>query len=122
MSLLTTLTMEMDGMRRRRKQSKHENGSVVHESPKPIAFDLPRFNVPLLLGLIIFRWINALLVRTQFDPDEYWQLLEPARWLVYGEGWLTWEWMPPIALRSWLHPLLFSLPWYCESFPALSLD
>ncbi len=44
----------------------------------------------LLLG---FRLINALLVRTFFQPDEYFQSLEPAWQMVFGPesgAWITW--------------------------------
>jgi phosphatidylinositol glycan class B len=45
----------------------------------------------------IFRILNALLIQSQFDPDEYWQNLEPAYCQVFGEhgkpcSGLTWEW------------------------------
>lgn len=36
------------------------------------------------LFVLLYRLINALMVRTQFDPDEYWQTLEPAYCLVFG--------------------------------------
>lgn len=44
---------------------------------------------------VIFAWrlINAFCVRTFFQPDEYFQALEPAWQLMYGDGsgaWLTW--------------------------------
>ena len=66
----------------------------------------------VFLCLLFFRIVNAWMVKTHFDPDEYWQVLEPARLLVYGQGWLTWEWAPTVALRSWVHPILFSFPWF----------
>ncbi|KAK7743756.1 glycosylphosphatidylinositol anchor biosynthesis [Diatrype stigma] len=64
---------------------------------------------------VIFAWrlINALCVRTFFQPDEYFQALEPAWQLVYGDGsgsWLTWEWIN--GLRSSLHPAIFALGYY----------
>lgn len=43
--------------------------------------------------LLAFRFINALLVRTFFQPDEYFQSLEPAWQLAYGPqsgAWITW--------------------------------
>lgn len=50
---------------------------------------------PLLVFLCccIFRVANLSLVQSQFDPDEYWQGLEPAYCQVFGscDG-LTWEW------------------------------
>ncbi|KAF9957498.1 hypothetical protein BGZ72_001780 [Mortierella alpina] len=60
----------------------------------------------LFAGLVAFRAINALLVRTYFSPDEYWQALEVAHKTVFGYGYLTWEWH--VALRSILHPALFA--------------
>lgn len=47
----------------------------------------------ILLFLIGFRIVNALVVRTFFQPDEYFQALEPAWKLVFGEdsgAWITW--------------------------------
>ena len=52
--------------------------------------------VTVFLCLCVFRILNALLIQSQFDPDEYWQNLEPA----YCEAFLpgkpcesyTWEW------------------------------
>lgn len=60
--------------------------------------------------LFAFRIVNALLVQSQFDPDEFWQAGEPAHLLVFGNGHLTWEWAPNVALRSWIHPLLLTMP------------
>lgn len=36
------------------------------------------------LSAMLYRLINAWMVRTQFDPDEYWQTLEPGYCLVFG--------------------------------------
>lgn len=57
--------------------------------------------------LVILRCINALTIHTFFQADEYWQSLEPAHHLVFGYGYLTWEWRE--GLRSFVHPLIFSL-------------
>jgi len=38
----------------------------------------------LFVLLIAYRIINALIVQTSFDPDEYWQSLEVAHNKVYG--------------------------------------
>ena len=43
--------------------------------------------------LIVFRCINALCVRTFFQPDEYFQSLEPAWQMAFGPqsgSWITW--------------------------------
>eukprot|EP00898_Chlorokybus_atmophyticus_P007326 jgi/Chlat1/7595/Chrsp64S07151 len=53
-----------------------------------------------------FRLANALLVQTYFNADEYWQSLEVAHRLVFGYGYLTWEWRE--GVRGYLHPLIFA--------------
>ncbi|KAJ8131923.1 hypothetical protein O1611_g1697 [Lasiodiplodia mahajangana] len=63
--------------------------------------------------IFAFRFANALCVRTFFQPDEYFQVLEPAWQLVYGENsgaWLTWEWRH--ALRSSIHPTIFAFGYF----------
>ncbi|CAB4434440.1 unnamed protein product [Rhizophagus irregularis] len=60
----------------------------------------------LLSCLILFRIINAIFTKTYFNPDEYWQSVEVAHYLVFGYGYLTWEWKEKI--RSIAHPLLFA--------------
>lgn len=61
----------------------------------------------ILLLCIGFRIFNALILRTTFAPDEYWQSLEIAHRLVYGYGYLTWEWAA--GLRSYAHPAIFAI-------------
>ena len=61
----------------------------------------------LFLKLAAFRIINACLVQTFFQPDEFFQSLEVAHALVFGYGWKTWEWRDSAAIRSPLHALLF---------------
>ncbi|KAA1120688.1 glycosylphosphatidylinositol anchor biosynthesis [Puccinia graminis f. sp. tritici] len=66
-----------------------------------------------LIGAIyLFRLLNALLCRTYFQPDEYYQSLEIAHRLVFGYGYQSWEWRPlpdgsTGGIRSPLHPFLF---------------
>ncbi|THC98116.1 hypothetical protein EYZ11_002404 [Aspergillus tanneri] len=63
----------------------------------------------VFLALVAFRLANALSLRTFFQPDEFFQSLEPAWHVAFGESqgaWITWEWKH--HLRSSIHPLLFS--------------
>ncbi|KAL5481366.1 hypothetical protein EMCRGX_G021505 [Ephydatia muelleri] len=60
----------------------------------------------LLALLVAFRLINAALCRTWFVADEYWQSLEVAHRMVFGYGYLTWEWKR--AARGYTHPLVFA--------------
>lgn len=47
----------------------------------------------ILLFLIASRLLNALVIQTFFQPDEYFQALEPAWELAFGQSagaWITW--------------------------------
>jgi phosphatidylinositol glycan class B len=63
-----------------------------------------------ILALAI-RVLIALSTRTFFQPDEFFQSLEPAHHLVFGYGKLTWEWLTPHPIRSILYPAL-NVPFY----------
>ncbi|KAL7273517.1 glycosylphosphatidylinositol anchor biosynthesis [Rhizina undulata] len=60
----------------------------------------------IFISLLSFRLLNALTVQTFFQPDEYFQALEPAWDKVFGGAWVTWEWNN--QLRSFAHPLIFA--------------
>ncbi|KAH7908309.1 glycosyltransferase family 22 protein [Hygrophoropsis aurantiaca] len=60
---------------------------------------------------ICFRVAVALCTQSFFQPDEYFQSLEPAHHLVFGYGQLTWEWTNPKPLRSILYPMV-NVPWF----------
>lgn len=59
----------------------------------------------ILLFLIAFRILNALSIKTFFQPDEYFQSLEPAWQMAFGLNsgpWITWvsQNFPPYAQRN----------------------
>lgn len=62
-------------------------------------------NKDVWLMLLTFRFANALLVWTFFQPDEYFQSQEPAWQMVFGSqsgAWITWECTLPL---EWLYIL-----------------
>lgn len=63
----------------------------------------------LYTSLCLFRIANALLIQTQFDPDEYWQTLEPAYCEAFPERSCayTWEWKRRASCGRvwWMQPL-----------------
>ncbi|PNS14014.1 hypothetical protein CAC42_6527 [Sphaceloma murrayae] len=66
----------------------------------------------VFLFFLSLRILNASTTRTFFQPDEYFQSLEPALKIAlpHGSGaWITWEWRE--SLRSSLHPYIFA-GWY----------
>ncbi|SCV04245.1 LANO_0G09032g1_1 [Lachancea nothofagi CBS 11611] len=73
-----------------------DNGEVKKVSRKTI-----------LCALIVFRIINCFFVRSFFQPDEFWQSLEPAHVKAFGYGQLTWEWK--FGLRSYAFPFMFEI-------------
>jgi hypothetical protein len=60
---------------------------------------------------ICVRVLVALLTCTFFQPDEYFQSLEPAHATVFGYGHLTWEWLASRPIRSAAYPAL-NIPVY----------
>jgi len=61
----------------------------------------------VVAGLLAYRVVCALLQQTAFAPDEHWQGPEVAHRLVFGYGYLTWEWIA--GIRSYLHPLVYAV-------------
>jgi phosphatidylinositol glycan class B len=45
-------------------------------------------------------------------PDEYWQAIEPAYNMVYGNVFLPWEWDDFYRLRSVIYPAYLAVPLY----------
>ncbi|RMZ87981.1 hypothetical protein DV736_g4802, partial [Chaetothyriales sp. CBS 134916] len=73
----------------------------------------------VLLFLVASRILNASVIQTFFQPDEYFQALEPGWNFAFGQGsgaWITWEWKN--CLRSSIHPVLFAIVY--QSAEALS--
>jgi GPI mannosyltransferase 3 len=69
---------------------------------------------------LIIRVLVALCTRTFFQPDEYFQSLEPAYHLVFGYGHLTWEWLSPQPIRSIIYPALNVPIYWLLKFTGLS--
>ena len=108
--------------------SSSSNGNRIRIS-RSISSDFSGRSQHIFLILVAFRIFNALTLRTFFQPDEYYQSLEPAWHLAFGPesgAWLTWvplpQWdlaarrhaNPSVSqewkkqLRSSLHPILFA--------------
>ena len=77
------------------------------------------YTTTLALALAV-RVSIALTTRTFFQPDEYFQALEPAHFIVFGYGDLTWEWTSKPPIRNILYPAL-NVPIYWV-LQILSLD
>jgi len=73
---------------------------------------------PLLVWIVAYRILNCLLVQTWFEPDEYWQGLEPAHNLAFGFGFhikflvysvmLLQIWLFNLGMAAWPEKLLVS--------------
>ncbi|KAL9042597.1 MAG: hypothetical protein Q9214_003731 [Letrouitia sp. 1 TL-2023] len=76
----------------------------------------------VFLFLVAFRILNALSIKTFFQPDEFFQSLEPAWQMAFGNhsgAWITWEW--DNQLRSAIHPTIFALVYWLSSSLSNSL-
>jgi hypothetical protein len=71
----------------------------------PLMSRLPSANFVFLV--FCTRLLLALLTSGFFQPDEYFQALEPAHRAVFGYGHLTWEWTADPPIRSFVYPSLF---------------
>lgn len=83
----------------------------------------PHLTLLILLSLFTFRLLNASFIQTFFQPDEYFQALEPAWNLAFGPqsgAWLTWEWRE--GLRTSVHPYLFAAAYRAMDSLARMLD
>ncbi|CAD6565340.1 MAG: glycosylphosphatidylinositol anchor biosynthesis [Alectoria sarmentosa] len=70
----------------------------------------------IFLFLLAFRILNALSIKTFFQPDEFFQSLEPAWEIAFGANsgaWITWEWRN--RLRSAIHPAIFAAVYMLSS-------
>jgi len=51
------------------------------------------FALTIFIGLLVFRIVNSYYLQTFFQPDEYFQALEPAWEIAFGSlsgAWITW--------------------------------
>ncbi|EEQ85549.2 phosphatidylinositol glycan, class B [Blastomyces dermatitidis ER-3] len=98
--------------------NEHDSGSKTPKSRARASSRRMDSSTPqnILLFLIAFRALNALCVRTFFQPDEFFQSLEPAWQIAFGEdsgAWITWEWRH--HLRSSIHPYIFAAVYYISN-------
>lgn len=75
------------GLRRETDAKSKANATVYHHEVEK------QENLDILYLLLAFRFVNALLVQTFFQPDEYFQSLEPGWQMAFGAdsgAWITW--------------------------------
>ncbi|KAI5172660.1 GPI mannosyltransferase 3 [Nematocida sp. LUAm3] len=78
----------------------------------------------LFSGLLAYRVVNALLVHTHFEPDEYFQSVEVAMSLILKKKEYTWEWL--YGIRTFVFVGIFYFPlllfkWLCDRVNASTL-
>lgn len=71
----------------------------------------------ILLLAFVLRVCVALFTNQIYNPDELFQYLEQAHQLVFGYGYVPWEYR--FGIRSWLFPMLISIPLYLCKFVGL---
>ncbi|XP_067004711.1 GPI mannosyltransferase 3 [Anabrus simplex] len=60
-----------------------------------------------LFVILVVRLSAVFIIQTSFVPDEYWQSLEVAHYMIYNYGYITWEWKE--GIRSCLYPSLIAV-------------
>jgi phosphatidylinositol glycan class B len=81
-------------------------GPVKKARPPPKITEAPGTSQWLLVfsALLAFRIVNALTIKTFFQPDEYFQALEPAWKIAFGAesgAWITWVGEPRFHSIGW---------------------
>ena len=76
-----------------------------------------KYFLPLLIGGFAIRLINALYSDWYLRPDELMQYLEQAHRLVFGYGFVPWEFR--YGVRTWLIPAIPALPLYITKIFAI---
>ena len=74
------------------QQASKNDEDVIQGGPLPSRKSIA-ISRDILLFLIAFRILNALSIKTFFQPDEYFQSLEPAWQMAFGLNsgpWITW--------------------------------
>jgi hypothetical protein len=75
---------------------REQQASVMSETPNRIALACL-----LVLAAVLRVWVARFQPNTIW-PDEYYQVVEPAHRLVYGNGLMAWEYV--LGMRSWIFP------------------
>lgn len=99
-----TLTGEELMLRQRKGLATEKEVEVVN-----VQQESPNRAIPLVylfFAVLLIRLFNAFTIQTYFQPDEYFQVLEPAHKWVYGYGYITWEWRQ--KLRSSIGPIVYA--------------
>lgn len=65
--------------------------------------------------LLLFNMMSAFLNGIN-DCDETFNYWEPLHYLLFGEGFQTWEYSPEYGLRSWFYIFIHSIPSIPVSF------
>ncbi|KAL3076713.1 hypothetical protein niasHS_013509 [Heterodera schachtii] len=75
------------------------------------------FSISTPLDFVALRFVCLAFSISWFVPDEVFQSIEVAYRMVYGHGYLAWEWDPSWALRSSLHPFIYAVIfWILRAF------
>ncbi|KAJ8945650.1 hypothetical protein NQ318_012368 [Aromia moschata] len=104
------------------EQVEHHKSSEVDEALSPYAFNMLKSMLKdyKVCGVSIFvRLLSVYVVDSFFVPDEYYQSVEIAHHMVYGYGYLTWEWTQ--GIRSYIYPPNHRVPLLFAAFTEIGL-
>lgn len=73
-------------------------------------------NSSLLISLLIFVRVSSAFYNLIYDCDETYNYWEIGHYLIYGNGYITWEYSPLYALRSYFYIWTYIWPSFILSF------
>lgn len=73
-------------------------------------------NSHVLISLLIFVRVSSAFYNVIYDCDETYNYWEIAHYLIYKVGYITWEYSPLYALRSYYYLWTYMIPSFVLSF------
>ena len=101
-----TAPQETDGIDDRKPFPSDSTSTTTRDDPRDGKSSQSQTTIKVLL---LFNMMSAFLNGIN-DCDETFNYWEPLHYLLFGEGFQTWEYSPEYGLRSWFYIFIHSIP------------
>ena len=101
-----TAPQETDGVDDRKPFPSDSTSTTTRDDPRDGKSSQSQTTIKVLL---LFNMMSAFLNGIN-DCDETFNYWEPLHYLLFGEGFQTWEYSPEYGLRSWFYIFIHSIP------------
>ena len=101
-----TAPQETGGIDDRKPFPNNQNATTTRNDPRDGKSSQSQTTIKILL---LFNMMSAFLNGIT-DCDETFNYWEPLHYLLFGNGFQTWEYSPEFGLRSWFYIFIHSVP------------